>query len=172
MQDIIFNNDAYILNLFDNKFYKIDVKVNKLKINLKIGVSIQCFRGHPQQVRLCTLHCDVKCFDCNRRKSQTMYTCQLMIRGLNTVNIKNLKKYYKGYRPKMGMDYLQTLLENAHAYKCSLHSVKQQKISQSTQSYFDNNCTVSTNIASSYVKGDRFVAEWISWRIGFVTLDI
>ena len=72
----------------------------------------------------------------------------------------------------MGMDYLQTLLENAHAHKCSLHSVKQQKISQSTQSYFANNCTVSTYIASSYVKGDRFVAEWISWRSGSVTLDI
>ena len=36
MQDIIFNNDAYILNLFDKKIYLIDVKVNGLKVNLKI----------------------------------------------------------------------------------------------------------------------------------------
>ena len=154
MQDIRFNNGAYILNLFDKRFYKIDVKVNKLKINLKIGVLIQCFREHSQQVRLCSLHCDVKCFDCNRRKLQAMYTCQLMFRGLNTVDIKNLKKYYKGYRPKMGMDYLQILLENLHAHKCSSHSVKQQKINQSTQSYFANNCKVYTYIAFSYVKGD------------------
>ena len=60
MQDNRFNNDAFILNLFDNKIYIIQVKVNGLKINLKIGVSIQCFRRHPQQVRLCVLHSDVE----------------------------------------------------------------------------------------------------------------
>ena len=32
--------------------YIIDVKVNGLKINMKIGVSIQCFRRRPQQVAL------------------------------------------------------------------------------------------------------------------------
>ena len=60
MQDIRFNNDAHILNSFDDKIYIIDVKVN----GLKIGVSIQCFQGRPQQVCLCILHCDVECFDC------------------------------------------------------------------------------------------------------------
>ena len=64
MQDIRFNNDA----LKDNKIYIFDVKVNGLKINLKIGVLIQCFRRRPQQVRLSVLHCDVECFDCYGRK--------------------------------------------------------------------------------------------------------
>ena len=31
------------MNLFDRKIYIIYVKLNGLKINLKIGVSIQCF---------------------------------------------------------------------------------------------------------------------------------
>ena len=79
MQDIRFNNDAfiYILNLFDNQIYIIDIKVNGLKINLKFRVSIQCFRRPLQQVRLCTLHCNVECFYCNRRKPQTMYISNL-----------------------------------------------------------------------------------------------
>ena len=88
MQDIWFNNDA--LNLFDNKIYIIGVKVNGLKINLKMGVSIQCFRRRPQHVRLCVLHCDVECFDCNRRKPQT--TCQIMFLGLmSQIRSFNLK---------------------------------------------------------------------------------
>ena len=45
------------------KSFLIDVKVNGLKINLNIGVSIQCFRRRPQQVPLRTLHCDVEYFD-------------------------------------------------------------------------------------------------------------
>ena len=40
------------MNSFDNKIFIIDVKVNGLKINLKIGVSIQCFRQSPEQVHL------------------------------------------------------------------------------------------------------------------------
>ena len=62
----------YLLNSFDNEIYIIDVKVNGLKINLKNGVLIQCFRRRPQQVRLCVLHCDVECF-----KTTTMYISNL-----------------------------------------------------------------------------------------------
>ena len=61
----------------DNKIYIIDVKLNRPKIILKIGVSIQCFRQRQQQVCLCVLHCDVECFDCNGRKPQTMYISNL-----------------------------------------------------------------------------------------------
>ena len=31
-----------------------------IEIFFKIGVSIQCFRWRPQQLRLCILHCDVE----------------------------------------------------------------------------------------------------------------
>ena len=58
------------MNLFDNKIYIIDVKANGLKIHLKIGDSIQCFRRRPQRVRLCTLHC-------NRRNPQMVYISNL-----------------------------------------------------------------------------------------------
>ena len=78
MQDIRFNNDAFIYGvILNNKIYIIDVKVNGLKINLKIVVSIQCYRRRPQHVCLCTLLCDVECFDCNRRKPKTMYNSNL-----------------------------------------------------------------------------------------------
>ena len=73
MQDIRFNNDAFTYWIY----LMIDVKVNGLKINLKIGVSIQCFQRLPQQVRLCSLHCDIKCFDCNWRIPQTIYISNL-----------------------------------------------------------------------------------------------
>ena len=76
MQDIRFNNDACIY-LFDNRIYKIDVKVNGLLINMTIGISIQCFRQRPQQVRLYILYCDVECFDYNRQKPQRMYVSKL-----------------------------------------------------------------------------------------------
>ena len=68
------------MNLFDDKMYIIDVKVNVLKINLKIGVSIQCFRRRPQQVRLCVLHCDVE----RTKTTNNVYfqSCQLILRGL------------------------------------------------------------------------------------------
>ena len=77
------------MNLFDNKIYIIDVKVNGLKINLKIGVSIQCFRRRPQQVHLCTLHCDVECFDWPTKTTNNVYfqSCQLMFCGLTMYKI-------------------------------------------------------------------------------------
>ena len=56
--------------------YIIDVKVNVLKINLKIGVSIQCFQRRPQLDRLCVLHCDVE------RTKTYFQSCQLILRGL------------------------------------------------------------------------------------------
>ena len=52
MQDIRFKMTHLYIDLFVNKIYIIDVKVNGLKINLKIGVSFQCFRRRPQQVCL------------------------------------------------------------------------------------------------------------------------
>ena len=53
MEDIrLKKKNIFILNLFDNEIYIIDVKVNGLKINLKIGVSIECFRPRPQQIAL------------------------------------------------------------------------------------------------------------------------
>ena len=73
-----YNNSAFIYGVFlNNKIYITDVKQNGLKIKLKIVVSIQCYRRRPQHVRLCTLLCDVVCFDCNRRKPQTMYISNL-----------------------------------------------------------------------------------------------
>ena len=44
------------------------VNTSGLKLNFEKEMSIQCFRRRPQQVRVCTLHCDVECFDCNQRK--------------------------------------------------------------------------------------------------------
>ena len=46
---------------------------SELKLNFEKGISIHCFQRRPQKVNLRPLHCDVKCFDCDRWKSQTMY---------------------------------------------------------------------------------------------------
>ena len=43
-----------------------------LKIDIEIGISIQYFRLRLQQISLHPLHCDVECFDFDRRKSQKM----------------------------------------------------------------------------------------------------
>ena len=55
-----------------------------LKIDFKIGISILYFYQCPQQVSFNPLHCDFKCFGCNRWKSQTMYISNLEVIHLTT----------------------------------------------------------------------------------------
>ena len=65
------------------KIYGIDVKVNGLKINLKIWVSIQLFWQSPQK-----MHCNVECFDKpTKTTNSTFQSSQLMFRGLIVVPI-------------------------------------------------------------------------------------
>ena len=76
------------MNLFDNKMYIIDVKVNGLKINMKIGVSIQCFRRRPQHVALWRLMFWL--WQIKIANDVYFQSCQLMLHGLNR-KIKFLK---------------------------------------------------------------------------------
>ena len=63
---------SYYESLSCKKFFYSLLKHKCIETQLWKGISIQCFRRRPQQVNLPPLHCDVKCFDCDRRKSQTM----------------------------------------------------------------------------------------------------
>ena len=87
------------------------MKVNGLKINLKIGVSIQCFCQRPK-VRLCTLHCEVECFDCecfNRWKPQFDKRCIFPIFPVNV--------------PRSYLNTPKKIMYNCSAKKCANSSV-------------------------------------------------
>ena len=91
-----FNSENHCITIESNVWHQFEIyleplscknifwsllETDGLKIDFEIGISILGFRLCQQQVSSPPLHCNVKCFDCNRWKSQTMYIsnyCQLV----------------------------------------------------------------------------------------------
>ena len=81
------------LNLIYNVYPARIFSVHCVKIDF-IGISILCFRRRPQEVSLRPLHCDVKCFDCDKWKSQTMCISNLRFKEVQKDKLHAIQQLY------------------------------------------------------------------------------